>query len=179
MQIYFDVRRTAWLNPNTFPACEVILQNSSYSAMHSICNCVIISLGDCMNATLIDSYIFFGLGIGVAVQFSAQPNFSGRSFLQKPSGGSQAALHVGPGSASSVTPFLLQSQLKSVKVARNAHNNHLQRQTSHNGQRRTAGSPVCVYVSNGLRSPSRPQNTGRWFCQLCGSFVCFIYASLK
>lgn len=43
MQIYFDVRRTAWLNANTFPACEVILQNSSYSAMHSICNCVIIS----------------------------------------------------------------------------------------------------------------------------------------
>lgn len=50
-----------------------------------------------------------------------------------------------------------------------------------NGCRLTVMSPVSVYESIALLSPSQPQNAGPRFCQLCGSprFVCVIYVSLK
>lgn len=45
-----------------------------------------------------------------------------------------------------------------------------------NGHRLTVMSPVCVYESNALCSPSQPQNAGYRFCQLCGSLaLCVLY----
>lgn len=45
-----------------------------------------------------------------------------------------------------------------------------------NGHRLTVMSPVCVYESNALLSPSQPQNAGLRFCQLCGSpRLCVLY----